>query len=292
MMKTTEKRMSFPVRFGTGLSKNSKQFNVKWLMGCFMVFLFCFPGCSKGQTDQTGKTFVLVHGAWQSAYVWSAIKASLEKKGNKVTVVELPAHGADNTPAASVSINSYRDKIISTIGNLTGKVILVGHSMGGVVVSAVAEKIPERIEKLVFIGAFVPQDGQSLLDLAFQDKNSLLGPNLIPSADQLTLDVNKDKLTDIFCQDASESIKKLVTTNYKPEPAIPFADKIKLSAAAFGSVNKYYVFTSKDQAISLELQKQMANAASITKTYTVDTGHSPFLSMPEKVSEIFIDIAK
>jgi pimeloyl-ACP methyl ester carboxylesterase len=291
-MKTTEKKMMISVQPTTRLSRNGLHAVTKYFMACFMVMVFCFSGCSKEHMDKNGKTFVLVHGAWQSAYVWTAVKAELERKGNKVIVVDLPAHGADNTPASSVSINSYRDKIISVIENLTGKVILVGHSMGGVVVSAVAEKMPERIEKLVFIGAFIPQDGQSLLDLAFQDKSSLLGPNLIPSADHLTLDVNKDKLTDIFCQDASETMKKLVITNYKPEPAIPFADKVKITPAAFGSVSKYYVFTGKDQAISLELQKQMVKAAGITKTYTVDTGHSPFLSMPEKVSEIFIEISK
>ncbi|MBC6110898.1 alpha/beta hydrolase [Pedobacter sp. CCM 8938] len=257
-----------------------------------MVMVFCFSGCSKEPMVKQTKTFVLVHGAWQSAYVWSTVKTQLEKKGNKVIVVELPAHGADNTPAVSVSMNIYRDKVVAAIENLTGKVILVGHSMGGIVVSAVAEKIPERIEKLVFIGAFVPQDGESLIDLAFQDKTSLLRPNLIPSADQLTLDVNKDKLTDIFCQDASELIKKLVIANYRSEPAIPFADKIKLTSAAFGSVKKYYIFTAKDQAIGQDLQKQMAKAAGITNTYIVDTGHSPFLSVPEKVSEIFLEISK
>lgn len=291
-MKTNEKKMVVAPKYIKKAPLNYPQAGTKWLMACFMVLVFSFSGCSKEPIDKAGKTFVLVHGAWQSAYVWSTVKTELEKKGNKVIVIELPAHGADNTPAVSVSINSYRDKVIAAIENLTGKVILVGHSMGGVVVSAVAEKIPERIEKLVYIGAFVPQDGQSLVDLAFQDKTSLLGPNLIPSADQLTLDVNKDKLTDIFCQDASEKVKKLVTANYKSEPAIPFADKIKLTPSGFGSVKKYYIFTTKDQAIGQELQKQMVKAADITNTYTVDAGHSPFLSVPEKVSEIFINLSK
>lgn len=290
-MKTNEKKMMVANPYVKEAFLNYLRAS-KWLMACFMVMAFCFSGCSKEPVDKQKKTFVLVHGAWQSAYVWSTVKTNLEKMGNKVIVVELPAHGDDNTPAVSVSINSYRDKVIDVMTNITGKVILVGHSMGGVVVSAVAEKIPERIEKLVFIGAFVPQDGQSLIDLASQDKTSLLGPNLIPSADQLNLDVNKDKLTDIFCQDASESIKKLVIANYRSEPSIPFADKIKLTSAAFGSVKKYYIFTAKDQAIGQELQKQMAKAAAVVRTYSVDTGHSPFLSMPEKVSEIFLEISK
>lgn len=79
----------------------------------------------------------------------NTVKAQLEKGGQKVVVVELPAHGDDFTSPASVSIDVYRDKVISAILSTKEKVILVGHSLGGVVVSAVAEKIPNKIKKLV-----------------------------------------------------------------------------------------------------------------------------------------------
>lgn len=145
-----------------------------------MLVMYCLAGCSKGGNPVSSKTFVLVHGAWQAPYVWDVVKSQLESKGQKVIVVELPAHGSDMTSPAAVSIDVYRDKVIAAILNVNGKVILVGHSMGGVVVTAVAEKIPSRIEKLVYIGAFLPANGQSLMDLAMTDAQSILGPNLIP----------------------------------------------------------------------------------------------------------------
>src|SRR5277367_2918558 len=95
------------------------------------------------------KTFVLVHGAWQAPYAWENVKAQLEKKGFTVVIVELPGHGADQTDPSTLSINAYRDKVVETINALPGKVILVGHSMAGMVVSATAEQIPDKIEKLV-----------------------------------------------------------------------------------------------------------------------------------------------
>ncbi len=255
-----------------------------------MFILFTMTGCSKGNNPNASKTFVLVHGAWQAPYVWDVVKSQLEAKGQKVIVVELPAHGNDRTPPASVSIEVYRDKVIAAIQSVTGKVILVGHSMGGVVITAVAEKLPSRIEKLVYIGAFLPANGQSLMDLAMTDAQSILGPNLIPSKDQLTLDVKQDKIIDIFCQDASADVQKEVLAKFKVEPAIPFGNKVTLTDANFGAVMKYYIYTAQDHAVGPDLQKRMVTAAKITKTYSVDTGHSPFLSKPDQVTALLLTI--
>jgi pimeloyl-ACP methyl ester carboxylesterase len=256
------------------------------------IALIVFEGCSKHDDSIPVNTFVLVHGAWQGPYVWSTVKAQLESKGQKVIVVELPGHGADTTAPVTLSINAYRDKVVAAINNTTGKVILVGHSMGGVVVSAVAEQIPDRIKKLVYVGAFLPANGQSLLDLAFQDTQSLLGASLIPSADQLTLDIIRPNVVSIFCQDASDEIKNLVVSKFRVEPAIPFTNKAVLTDSKFGAVDKYYVSTLQDHAIGINLQNQMIAAAHINKVYQINTGHCPFLSKPDELVNIFLDIIK
>jgi pimeloyl-ACP methyl ester carboxylesterase len=255
------------------------------------VAMLSLGSCSKDDATPSN-TFVLVHGAWQSAYVWTSVKEQLEKNGQKVIVVTLPAHGDDNTSPATVSINAYRDKVIAAMGSVNGKVMLVGHSMGGVVVSAVAEKVPTQIKKLVYIGAFLPANGQSLLDLAFQDAQSQLGPSLIPSTDQLTLDIVRENIVSIFCQDGTADVKKLVVDKFKVEPAIPFADKVALTDLNFGSVSKCYIKTLQDHAIGTDLQSKMIAAAKITKLYSIDTGHSPFLTKPEEVTKFLLDAAK
>lgn len=263
----------------------------------FMYFLFVtgllisMAACKHDELPVIN-TYVLVHGAWQAPYVWTTVKEQLEKAGQKVLVVELPAHGIDYTPPASVSIDVYRDKVISAIVSAKQRVILVGHSMGGVVVSAVAEKIPAKVKKLVYIGAFLPANGQSLLDLASQDAQSLLGPALIPSADQLTLDVKHDAITSIFCQDGSDAEKQLVLDKYRVEPAIPFTNRVTLTDANFGSVDKYYIHTLMDHAIGIDLQNKMADAVHITKTFAVNAGHSPFLTRPTEVTKILLKIGQ
>lgn len=237
-------------------------------------------------------TYILVHGAWQAPYVWDAVRADLEKKGNKVIVVELPGHGADATPPQNLSLDVYRDKVIDAISKAEGQVILVGHSMGGMVVTHVAEKVPSKISKLVYIGAFLPASGQALTDLAFSDPASKLGPSLVPSADKLTLDVKHDSLTHLFINDGTQAVKESVVTHYRAEPAIPFTNKVTVTNNNFGAVNKVYIKTLQDIVISPGLQDRMIAAAGIKTVYEVNTSHSPFLAQPHTVSDLLLKIGQ
>ena len=250
--------------------------------------LLYFASCSKDDATQETKTYVLVHGSFQGPYAWQFIQPALEAAGHKVVVVELPGHGTDTTPAYKTSIDAYRDKVIAAINGVQGKVVLVGHSMGGMVISAVAEQIPERIEKLVYIAGFVPKNGQTLLELAQMDPQSLLGPALMPSADMLTLNLAPADVPPIFCQDGSSAIKQMLVDKNRPEPAIPYINPVSVSAARFGSVDKYYVRTTMDHAIGINLQDQMLTGAGITKTFSLSSGHCPFLSQPDAVTDILL----
>ncbi|HTL07755.1 MAG TPA: alpha/beta fold hydrolase [Chitinophagaceae bacterium] len=257
-----------------------------------LLLLFSMAGCSASNDPVEHRaTFVLVHGAWQAPYVWTGVKEALEKQGQKVVLVELPAHGNDQTPPASVSMAVYSQKVMDVIAGLKGKVVLVGHSMGGVVITAVAEKMPEKIDKLVYVGAFVPASGQSLSDLAMTDAEALLGKSIIVSKDQLTLDIVKADLINIFCQDAPPAVQQLVQEKFRVEPAIPFGDKIILSSK-FQAVDKYYIHTTMDHAIGMKLQQRMVAAAGITKVFSIATGHSPFLSKPAELAKLLLNITQ
>jgi pimeloyl-ACP methyl ester carboxylesterase len=249
---------------------------------------------TKNEVSMIAKTntYVLVHGAWQAPYAWDAVRSNLENKGNKVIVVQLPGHGTDTTVPYKLSLDVYRDKVVDAIMKVNGKVILVGHSMGGMVVTAVAEKIPAKISKLVYIGAFLPKSGQALTDLAYSDPDSKLGPLLIPSADQLTLNVKRDSLTWLFINDGTQADKDRVITNYRAEPAIPFTNKVVLTNENFGTVDKVYIKTMQDIVISPGLQNRMITDAGIKTVYEVNTSHSPFLAQPHAVSELLLKIGK
>ncbi|MET0466291.1 MAG: alpha/beta fold hydrolase [Chitinophagaceae bacterium] len=245
-------------------------------------------GCNNEEDEPptVPQTYVLVHGAWQAPYVWDSVKADLSAEGNKVIVVELPGHGADTTPPHLLSLDVYRDKVIEAVQVADSSVILVGHSMGGMVISGVAEKIPSKISKLVYIGAFIPASGEALTDLASADANSKLGPLLAPSEDRLTLDIKRDSLTYLFISDGNDQEKQRVIDHYRPEPAIPFTSKVTLTNENFGSVPKVYIKTLQDIVISPVLQDRMIAGAGIKAVENINTSHSPFLSKPHEVSTL------
>ncbi|HEY5749269.1 MAG TPA: alpha/beta fold hydrolase [Chryseolinea sp.] len=247
-----------------------------------------------GGEDNTAatNTYVLVHGAWQAPYVWDAVRTDLANKGNNVIIVQLPGHGDDNTPPLNLTLDVYSNKVIDAVSQVKGKVILVGHSMGGMVVTNVAEKIPTRISKLVYIGAFLPASGQALTDLAYSDPDSQLGQALVQSADKLTLDVLNDKVTDLFVSDGSPADKKRVMENYRAEPAIPFSNKVSLTDDHFGTVSKVYIKTLHDVVISPGLQDRMIAGAGIKTVYQLETSHSPFLAKPHEVSDLLLKIGR
>ncbi|WP_111597031.1 alpha/beta fold hydrolase [Chitinophaga skermanii] len=266
---------------------------ISLLLSTILLVFFC-SFCTNNDDSNNAKTntYVLVHGAWQAPYVWDAVRADLESKGNKVIVVELPGHGSDQTPTHTISLEVYRNKVTDAISKAGGQVILVGHSMGGMVITTVAEQVPATIKKLVYIGAFIPVSGQSLGELAMTDPGSQLGPQIVESADHLTLDVKRESLTNLFIGDGSPAMKDLVMTNYRPEPAIPFGNKVTLTVANFGAVDKAYIKTANDIVISPSLQDKMIASAGIKNVYSVNTSHSPFLSQPQAVSALLLKIAQ
>lgn len=258
------------------------------------VALLALASCDKKDEipAATSQTYVLVHGAWQAPYVWKTVRSDLIKKGNQVVVVELPGHGTDTTPLHTLTLDVYRDKVIDAMSKVNGNVILVGHSMGGMVITNVAEKVPTKISKLVYIGAFLPASGQSLEELSMLDSGSKLGPSLVLSADRLSLDVKKENLTNLFISDGTQADKDLVLTNYRPEPSIPFSNKVTLTKEKFGAVEKVYIKTLQDIVISPAFQDRMIAGAGIKTVYTVNTSHSPFLAQPQAVSELLLKIGQ
>jgi pimeloyl-ACP methyl ester carboxylesterase len=111
-------------------------------------------------------TFVLVHGAWQSTGTWDLLAPLLEENGERVITPTLSGLGTDQKClSADITLQQHIEDVSREISKLPGKVILVGHSYAGMIISGIAETNPDQIQRLVFLDAFIPDDGQSALDL-------------------------------------------------------------------------------------------------------------------------------
>jgi pimeloyl-ACP methyl ester carboxylesterase len=253
----------------------------------------CHKSDDEVAPDKKKATVVLVHGAWQGAFAWAPVMSKLQQQGYTVASVELPAHGDDQTAATGLTLTSYRDKVLGVVqAQSASQVILVGHSLGGAVISEVAEAAPTKIAKLVYVAGFLPVNQQSSLDLAQQDAQSLLGPALSFSPDGSLAIVKQSQLANIFCQDGTAAVQQQVVAKYRDEPAAPIAEKVTLSAANYGRVPKYYVRTLQDHVISPALQDLMLRATPVQKEYRIDSGHTPHLTRPDELSTMLAEIGQ
>ena len=222
--------------------------------------------------------YVLVHGAFMGAWAWSGVKTGLEKQGATVSTVELPAHGADPGTVGDATLDAYVARVGQAVDAAKGeRVVLVGHSMGGMVISQYAEKNAAKLDRLVYLAAYLPKDGEALTDLAYSDADSHLGPALEVDMMAGTGGIPDDKLQDIFCADCTETAMNTIVSQYRDEPLRPLGEKVSLGTA-FAGVPKRYVYTTQDNAVSNALQRRMTDGVTLAGSATLDTSHSPFLS--------------
>ena len=121
-------------------------------------------------------TFVLVHGAWQSSGTWDLLVPLLEKRGHKVITPILSGLGTDqNRLSRDITLLQHVADVSVELSKCSDRVILVGHSYAGMIISGVAEANPTQVGRLVFLDAFIPEDGQSALDLLPPEIGSYFG---------------------------------------------------------------------------------------------------------------------
>ena len=235
-------------------------------------------------------TYVLLHGAWADESSWGFVRNELAKNDN-VEVLNLPAHGIDLTPVNKVSLANYVNYVSDVINAQHGKVILVAHSMAGVIASQVAENIPNKLDKIIYVSAYLPKNGEDLLSLAKQDKESLTGNGLEFSVDYSSAKIRKDVLVPGVCADCPDFMKEILVKYHKEEPTKPLSEKVTLTDKNFGSVPKYYIHTTQDKTVGYELQKIMVkNNGKIKQTFTLNTSHLPFVANPAAFLQILSNI--
>jgi pimeloyl-ACP methyl ester carboxylesterase len=253
----------------------------------------CSLGCSSSSEDGSGNaepapepeggTFVLVHGAWMGAWSWEDVADRLRAQNAKVEVVELPAHGADTTPVSDATLDAYVAKVSAAVDAAAEPVVLVGHSMAGVVITQTGENKPDQIDKLVYLAAYVPKDGDTLLSLSGADAGSQVGAVIHVDMTKGIASIPAEHLEQVFCGDCTTAAVTELKANYRDEPVVPFTSPVHVSDDNWGRLPKAYIYTEQDNAISFAFQQAMTQDLALSATATLETSHAPFLSRPDAV---------
>lgn len=236
-------------------------------------------------------TVVLVHGAWEDASIWGGVVAELESAGHVVQTVNLPGRAGDTTPTSQITLEAHRDAVLAVVRQSEAPVVLVGHSFGGMTISAVAEAEPGKIRRLVYVAAYLPQSGQSLQDLAFSDPDSKAGPNFEVDEPNLVARIKYEARADLFLNDADAALREGFADTMVDEPLIPLGTPVALTAERFGTVPKAYIRTLRDQVVSPALQERMLAATPVEHVVGIDSGHAPFLTRPAELAAAILDVA-
>jgi pimeloyl-ACP methyl ester carboxylesterase len=219
---------------------------------------------------------VLVHGAWHGAWCWERVAAHLRDAGHEVLAVDLPGHGSRSGEAASMA--AYRDAVMDV---LTQSTVLVGHSMGGAVISAVADAAPEQLRHLVYVTAFAPRDGESLLDAA-AGRLDFASAGLVVNDDFDIIVPDEAAAAGLFYGDCPRADVAWAFAQLQPQAGSVFAEPITLSHFD-DRVPRSYLLCTADAAIPPDLQLQYAARLGVVPT-EISSAHSPFLSQPAAVA--------
>jgi len=233
--------------------------------------------------------YILLHGAWEESRMWDDVSPILQKDGHTVTAIDLPGHGANKHQNSLVTTSSYIQAVVDVIKQLDHQVILVGHSMNGALISHVAEQIPEKIERLIYVTAFLLKDGGSVLEAMQSDPAGGALPEVVFSEDQAYATLPEPALRRIGFHDIKESaIQRFLPLMAEWQATEPFMAKVVLSEKNFGSVPKTYIRTGTDKMVSPALQDTMIANWKVDTVHDLRSGHFPAFSVPEKLAELML----
>lgn len=230
-------------------------------------------------------TFVLVHGSWHGAWCWTKLVPLLEAAGHRAVALDLPGHGDDATPIAEITLDGYAKRIVEVVAAQSEPVVLVGHSMGGAAISQAAEQCTSEVALLVFLAAFVPADGASVVEQALLDPGSKLNGAVDLDA-QAGVAVLDDAIIDeCFYADCSAEDIAFARARLRDDPLAPLATPVSLSAEGGRVPPRVYIECANDVTLTVEHQRTVRAWADWAEVYRLDTSHSPFFSAPDRLAE-------
>ena len=220
----------------------------------------------------------------------------LAASGHNVVSVNNASHGDDDTAWDAIDgMKTYNANAISTLNESSEPVILVGHSMGGVTLSHLADIMPGKINKLIYLTAFMTNTEKSANDyIMAHAENPVCAPLwsvLSPVNEWAGIEVAADK---------PEQVKEAFYADCSDEDiALSAANVVKINTAVpniyvpqtLAQHERHDIKCTSDRAIPLEAQEQMIAEFPNTTVHSLDSSHSPFYSQPQAVADIISSVA-
>lgn len=232
---------------------------------------------------------ILVHGAWQGSWTFGRLVPALAELGLMARAIDLPGNGADDTPPSDVDLELYGHSISGHIDELGSEAVLVGHSGGGLVVTAVAERFPDKVAGVVYLaGMCLPQgiDFGELTELVVGPGNAFgITPDITMADDGLTTTVPLEAAARLFLNDVSYEEALGIVQQLTPQPVGGQYISSPTTPERFGTIPTLYVEALQDLSMILDAQRMMQSFIPDMPVVSVDAGHVPQFTAPQPVAE-------
>ncbi|CAA2993982.1 Hypothetical predicted protein [Olea europaea subsp. europaea] len=269
------------------------------------VWIRNIPSKRKMTGENQQKHFVLVHGMCHGAWCWYRLQSLLEAEGHRVTAMDLAASGINPRSIDETrTFSDYTQPLFEVMESIPPdeKVVLVGHSLGGMNIAAAMEKYPQKISVAVFIAASMPDTVHRpiyLFEKEFEgiSDDDVMDNKIIPIGrpeDHLLANLFGPKYISSkvyqLCPPEDVLLAKALlrpTLFYSKD----FSKMSPFSNERYGSVKRAYIITSKDKTLKVKFQHWLIKNAGATIVKEIDTDHMAMISKPHTLCQYLLDIA-
>jgi pimeloyl-ACP methyl ester carboxylesterase len=242
--------------------------------------------------------FLLIHGAMGGAWVWERVIAGLEAAGHQASAIDLPGQGSDTTPLPEITLYRYADAVCEALDGMDGPVVLTGHSMGGMVITQAASQRPDKLAGLVYVAAFLPKPGQSLIEITHlpEAAGDSVQANIVVDGDPPVATMPPEAAPEALYHCCTQEQIDWAMPRRAGQPVIPFTNPFTppddADTAAFGALPRAYVTCLQDRAIRPALQRRLYTEAGCDPVIEIDTDHSPWLSRTDELVRALDSMAR
>ena len=230
--------------------------------------------------------FVLVHGAWHGGWCWRRVTALLQAQGHRVFAPTMTGLGErSHLMRAGIDLSTHVTDIVNVMKweGLSG-VVLCGHSYGGMVVSGVAEQMADKIASIVFLDAFVPENGDAMADLTSQ----VVRDALKAATEKREISMPARPAAAFL---VNEKDQAWVDRLCGPQPIGTMTEKITLAGARERIAKKAYIRAGAYPNPGFDKALARVKSDGSWRTYDVPCGHDVMVDMPERLAEILLEVA-
>jgi pimeloyl-ACP methyl ester carboxylesterase len=231
------------------------------------------------------QTFVLVHGALRGGWLWDRVVPILTGEGHRAFAPTLPFSSANGGSLAPIDLDAHVLAIMDLIEReRLREVVLVGHSYAGAVVLGVAERLPERIAKLLFLDACVPGDGESVLDSYHDAQYSSDFLRIVSAHDSLIS--GWPELRVLTDPAAAQAAGPTDDSRLRPQPVATFTQPLRLRRPEAAAIERVYIHCTRNRVA------RRPRVPTDIRVVELDAEHDAMVTAPHQLASLLAILAR